>query len=69
MAKTEALIELVQNAIGYGVMMALDGRDELLSKLRALPPSGSLADALRGNAESFIETRADLAEALGGDDG
>lgn len=69
MAKADALIALVQNAIGYGVLMALEDRDALIRKLRALPATGTLADALRGHAEAFITTRADLTEALGGNDG
>lgn len=61
----DAVVDLVVNAIGYGVMMALEGRDELLSKLQALGPGGSLADALRSEAEGLVRTRSDLVEALG----
>lgn len=60
----DPMIDLVCNAMGYGVMMALESRDELLRKLQAQPSNGSLADALRSNAEAFIKTRADLTEAL-----
>ncbi|QFG09082.1 hypothetical protein I5J49_gp54 [Mycobacterium phage ThulaThula] len=60
----EAVVDLVLNAIGYGVMMALEGRAELVARLQAAPPSASLGDLLRGDAERFAQTRADLVEAL-----
>jgi hypothetical protein len=60
----DPVVDLVVNAIGYGVMMALEGRSELLAKLQALPATSTLADALVSDAEGFIRTRRDLVEAL-----
>lgn len=64
MKTSDPVTDLVVNAIGYGVMMALEGRDALIAKLRTLPPTGSLADALVEDAEGFIRTRADLVGAV-----
>jgi hypothetical protein len=58
------VVELVVNAMGYGVQLALDGRDELRAKLLACNVGDTLADALRADAEQFCHTRADLIEAL-----
>ncbi|WRQ08192.1 hypothetical protein JDBV06_00835 [Mycobacterium phage dwieneke] len=63
----EVVVELVTNAIGYGVMMALEGRAELLRRLQAAPPNVTLGELLRVDAEQFSQTRADLVEAIGGD--
>ncbi len=60
--RTDPVTDLVRCAIGYGVMMALEGRDELLAKLQRLPVDGSLADALNEDAERFVRTRADLVQ-------
>jgi hypothetical protein len=60
----DPVVDLVVNAIGYGVMMALEGKSELVAKLSALPANGVLADALMSDAEGFIRTRRDLVEAL-----
>lgn len=60
----DPMTELVRTAIGYGVMMALEGQDELVAKLQRLGPNESLADALTGDAEGFIRTRADLVESV-----
>lgn len=60
----EALTDLVTTAIGNGVMIALEGQDGLRRKLLACGPSGTLADALREDAEEFIRIRADLVEAI-----
>lgn len=62
---SDPITKLVVNAIGCGVMLALESRDELTAQLRALPPAGSLADALRPEAMRFIRARADLVEGLG----
>lgn len=59
----DPVVDLVRQAIGYGVMMALEGREGLIAKLSAGDPNGSLADALISDAEGFIRTRADLVEA------
>jgi uncharacterized protein YegP (UPF0339 family) len=59
-----AVLEIVVNAMGYGVVLALKDQDELRAKLTAVRGIGSLADALRVDAEQFIQTRADLVEAL-----
>lgn len=64
MSTVDPKVELVRNAIGYGVMMALEGKADLLAKLQSLGPGTTLADALTGDAEKFIETRADLIEAV-----
>lgn len=58
----DPVTELVRNAIGCGVMMALENRDELIRKLRSLPADGTLADALTQDAESFVRYRTDLIE-------
>lgn len=63
-AQIDPLVDLVRGAIGYGVMMALEGKSDLLTKLSALPANGSLADALTPDAEGFIRMRADLVEAV-----
>jgi hypothetical protein len=47
--------------MGYGVMMALEGKDDLIAKLSA---AVSLADALTSDAEGFVDIRADLIEAV-----
>lgn len=60
----DAVTDLVRDAIGCGVMMALEGRDELIRKLQRLPADGSLADALTEDAESFVRIRADLLNAV-----
>jgi hypothetical protein len=60
----DPVVELVLNAMGFGVMMALEGKPDLLKRLSALPADGSLADALRSDAEGFVKTRSDLVEAL-----
>ncbi|AEL98212.1 hypothetical protein PBI_BIGNUZ_49 [Mycobacterium phage BigNuz] len=62
-----AVVELVTTAIGYGVMMATEGRDKLRERLQAAPPNASLADVVRAEAEQFVHIRADLVAALGGD--
>ncbi|ATW60108.1 hypothetical protein SEA_PHILONIUS_49 [Mycobacterium phage Philonius] len=62
-----AVVELVTNAIGYGVMMATEGRDKLRERLQSAPPNTSLADVVRAEAEQFVNIRADLVAALGGD--
>lgn len=61
----EALVALTTNAIAYGVMSALEGREELLGKLRAAGSSATMFDIMKSDAESFLVTRADLVEALG----
>lgn len=60
----DPIVDLVRTAMGYGVMMVLDGKAELIAKLQSQSPAGSLADALTDNAEQFIKTRADLVEAI-----
>ena len=60
----DPILELVRAAMANGVMMALEGREQLLAKLQALPASGTLGDALTADAESFIRIRADLIEAV-----
>lgn len=65
MSRPDPVTDLVLNAMGCGVLLALDGRDALIEKLRALPPGGSLTDALADEAAGFIRTRVDLVEALG----
>lgn len=61
----EALVDLTANAVGYGVMMALEGRADLIRKLQAAGPNATMFDAVKADAESFLVTRADLVEALG----
>lgn len=61
----EALVALTTNAINYGVMSAVEGRDELVRKLQAAGPNATMFDILKSDAESFLATRADLVEALG----
>lgn len=56
----DALVDLTTNAIGYGVMYALERRDELLAKLRAGGPTATMFDAMKSDAEDFLVTRADL---------
>lgn len=57
----DPVVDLVRNAMGYGVMMALEGKSDLIAKLST---SVSLADALTSDAEGFVHTRADLVEQL-----
>lgn len=64
-APIDPVVDLVRNAIGYGVMMALEDKSGLIAKL-SINPGGSLADALTADAEGFVRTRADLVEAVGG---
>lgn len=64
MKTSDPMTELVVNAIGYGVMMALEDRDGLIAKLQTLPSKGTLADALVPDAEGFIQTRADLVSSV-----
>lgn len=56
--------ELALNAMGYGVMMALEDPHGLRAKVLAVGPGGTLADALRADAEAFCVTRADLVQAV-----
>lgn len=63
-APIDPVVDLVRNAIGYGVMMALEDRADLIAKLSALPVDGSVADALISDAEGFVNIRRDLVEAL-----
>lgn len=63
---SDPITDLVVNAMGYGVMMALERREELLAKLSSLPPNTSLAEALKGDAEEFVGIRTDLVEAISG---
>lgn len=61
----DPVIELVLNAIGCGVMLATHSPQKLHDMLRAAErDGGTLADALRDEAEAFVVTRADLIEAL-----
>ncbi|ORA02150.1 hypothetical protein BST17_24890 [Mycolicibacterium bacteremicum] len=60
----DALVDLTTNAVGYGVMMALESRDELLRKLQAAGPNTTMWDVLKPDAESFLRTRTDLVERL-----
>ncbi|UCZ58694.1 hypothetical protein [Mycolicibacterium phocaicum] len=66
MSGRDPMTDLVVNAIGYGVMMALEDREGLIRKISQAGPSASLADALIPDAEGFIDTRADLVEAVTG---
>lgn len=50
MEPIDPVVDLVRNAMGYGVMMALEGKDNLIAKLST---SVSLADALTSDAEGF----------------
>jgi hypothetical protein len=63
-APIDPVKDLVISAMGYGVMMALEGRSDLLAKLSALPADGVLGDALISDAENFIRIRRDLVEAV-----
>lgn len=63
-APIDPVVDLVRQAMGYGVMMALEGRDQLLAKLSAGGASASLVDALTSDAEGFVRTRADLVESV-----
>lgn len=63
----DAILDLVVNAIGYGVMMALESRDDLIARIRGAGPTTTLADLLIPDAESFIHTRADLVRAAKGE--
>lgn len=60
----QALVDLTTNAIGYGVMMALESREELLRKLQAAGPNTTMWDVLKPDAEGFLRTPTDLVEAL-----
>lgn len=60
----DPVTELVINAMGNGVMLALDDPHRLRAAIIAAGPDGTLADALKGEAEEFIRIRADLIEAL-----
>ncbi len=61
---SEALVDLTTNAIGYGVMMALENREELLRKVQAAGPEMTMWDVLKPDAKGFLRTRADLVEDL-----
>ncbi|SCX34539.1 hypothetical protein [Mycolicibacterium fluoranthenivorans] len=63
-APIDPLVDLVRNAIGYGVMMAVESPVELRAKLSALPENSTLADALTSDAKGFVEIRRDLIEAV-----
>jgi len=66
MDPVDPVVDLVRQAMGYGVMLGTEGRDQLMAKLRALPSDGSFPDALTSDAEGFVEMRNDLVErALG----
>lgn len=56
----DPIVQLACNAIGYGVMLALEGKSELLAKLQGIPPNGTMYDALLKDAEGFVETRSDI---------
>jgi hypothetical protein len=60
----DPVVALVANAIGYGVMLALEGKDILRHKLESLPPGSTLFDAVIHDAEEFAKTRSDLVDAL-----
>jgi hypothetical protein len=60
----DPVVNLVRQAIGYGVMMATEGKSDLVDKLSALPAYRSLSDALTLDAEKFVAIRSDLVEAL-----
>lgn len=60
----DALVDLTTNAIGYGVMKALESRDDLLKQVRAAGPNTTMWDVLKPDAESFLQTRGDLVERL-----
>lgn len=60
----DPITDLVINAMGYGVMMALEGREKLIAKLQGIGPGGVLADALVDDAKEFIRIRMDLVEAV-----
>jgi hypothetical protein len=60
----DPVVNLVRQAIGYGVMMATEGKSDLVDKLSALPANGNLPDALTSDAEKFVAIRSDLVEAL-----
>lgn len=61
----DPVVNLVRQAMGYGVMMALEGREDLIAKL-CTPSNDSLADALTSDAQGFVRTRADLVDELNG---
>lgn len=60
----DALVDLTTNAVGYGVMYALERRDELLAKLQGAGPNTTMWDLLKPDAEGFLRTRTDLVERL-----
>lgn len=64
MADVDPAVDLVRQAMGYGIMMALEDRAGLVAKLSALPTHGNLPDALIEDAEEFVSIRTDLVEAL-----
>lgn len=64
MTDIDPMTDLVRQAMGYGVMLATEGKDRLVAKLQAQGPSGSLPDALIEDAESFLGIRTDLVEAV-----
>lgn len=60
----DALVDLTTNAIGYGVMMTLERREDVLHQIRAAGPAATMWDVLKPAAESFLQTRGDLVERL-----
>ncbi|TGB37893.1 hypothetical protein [Mycolicibacterium peregrinum] len=61
-APIDPVVDLVRQAMGYGVLMALEDRAGLVAKLQAVGPGGSFPDALTSDAEGFVSMRRDLVE-------
>lgn len=64
MADIDPVVDLVRQAIGTGIMMALDDPMGLRAKLTTAGPSASFLDALTEDAEGFVKMRFDLVRAL-----
>ncbi len=59
----DPVVNLVRQAMGYGVLMTLEDRAGLLAKMSALPADSSFPDALTSDAQGFVKTRSDLVDA------
>lgn len=68
MADIDPVVDLVRQAIGTGIMMALDDptglRERLTAALSATGPNVSFTDALTDDAEGFVKMRFDLVGAV-----
>lgn len=60
----DPVVDLVRNAIGYGVMMALENRTGLIRRMQDAGPGVTMTDLLAEDAAGFVQTRADLVEAV-----